>query len=242
MRQIVIIFTLILVFNIGLLGQTINQDSVFKIIIGKIPAEFRADIEAQYDTASIQDREFILLILSMPTSSKAEQIRNLDSNLPEILKVREQYSNIVPWGLSVYVEFNAEEILLGTKENIDIRIMNDIGKEYPNVLSQEWNLDYNSQKLDSLLNIINWDIKKLLEVKTLLQSIHCISIENGNPTTIGFARSGMGKYSYKIFDFSLTSDQIKDYNNGCEYIYYKENLVLEYGGGAIGPQCFPDEE
>lgn len=242
MRQIIIILILIFGFNTGLPGQTINQDSVSKIIIGKIPAEFREDIKAQYDTASIQDREFILLILSMPTSSKAEQIKNLDSNLPEILIVKEQYSKIVPSGLSVYVEFNPEEILTGTKESIDIRIMNDIGKEYPIVLCQEWNLDFNSHKLDSLLNTINWNIIKLLEVKTLLQSIHCISIENGNPTTIGFARSGMGKYSYKIFDINLTSDQIKEYNNGCEYIFYKENLVLEYGGGAIGSQCFPDEK
>ena len=241
MRQIFIILTLILGFKTGLNGQTFNQDSVYKIVIEKVPSELRADFKARYDSASVQDREFILFMLSMPTSSKAEQIRNLDSNLPVILRVKEQYSKIVPSGLSVYVEFNPEEKLAGTKENIDIRVMNDIGKEYPNVLCQEWNLDYNSQKLDSILMTINWNLQKLLEIKKILQSINCISIENGNPTTIGFARSGMGLYSYKIFDSNLTDDQIKKYNNGCTYIYYKDNLVLEYGGGAIGSQCFPDK-
>ena len=54
------------------------------------------------------------------------------------------------------------------------------------------------------------------------------------------ARSGMGKYSLKLFDIDLTNDQIKQYNDGCTYIFYKKNIVLEYGGGAVGSQCFPD--
>lgn len=55
---------------------------------------------------------------------------------------------------------------------------------------------------------------------------------------IGFARSGMGKYSYKLFDNQLTENQKQRYNNGCEYIFYKDSVVLEYGGGTIRPQCF----
>ena len=175
---------LILGFNTALNGQTFNQDSVFKIVLEKIPVEYRANFKAHYDSVSVQDREFILLMLSMPTSSKAELIKNLDSNLPAILKVKDQYSKMVPPGLSVYVEFNPEEKLAGTKENIDIRIMNDVGKGYPNVLCQKWNLNYNSQKLDSILNSINWNLQKVLELKKLLVSINCISIKNGKENKV----------------------------------------------------------
>ena len=96
-------------------------------------------------------------------------------------------------------------------------------------------------KLDSALKIINWNKENLFQIKSFLKDANCISIENGEPTTIGFARSGMGKYSFKIFNQNLDDHQIEKYNDGCNYIFYKDNIVLEYGGGVMGPQCFPDE-
>jgi hypothetical protein len=50
----------------------------------------------------------------------------------------------------------------------------------------------------------------------------------------------MGKYFYELFDDDLTQEQIKQYNDSCTHIFYKKNIVLEYGGGAVGSQCFPD--
>jgi len=52
----------------------------------------------------------------------------------------------------------------------------------------------------------------------------------------------MAKYSYLIFEQNPDKAKIDKYNNGCTYIYYKMNIVLEYGGGAVGPQCFPKED
>lgn len=54
--------------------------------------------------------------------------------------------------------------------------------------------------------------------------------------------SGMDKYNHLIFDHNLTAPQMKYYNNGCEYIFYKDNIVLMYGSGAIGSPCFPYED
>ena len=107
-------------------------------------------------------------------------------------------------------------------------------------VSQNWNLKTNSKELVEILKTLNWTNHTLNEIKELLKKANCISIENGKITTIGFARSGMGLYSYKIFETELTSKQKTEYNNDCEYIYYKENVVLEYGGGAVGPQCFEE--
>jgi hypothetical protein len=242
MRKILAIIVVVLAFGNNLKAQSFNQDTAFKMVLEKVPAEYRADLKAQYDTASVEDREFMIVMLSMPTSSKNELIKNIESNLSAISAVKEQYSKMIPADRTVRIVFNPEEKLLKTKENIDIRIMKGKENEYPDVLCQEWNLDYASPKLDSILVTITLDHQKLLDIKRLLESISCISIENGNPTTIGFAYSGMGLYSFKIFDQDLTSLQIENYNDGCEYIFYKNNIVLEYGGGAIGPQCFPDDK
>ena len=48
-------------------------------------------------------------------------------------------------------------------------------------------------------------------------------------------------YFYKLFDQQLSESEIKHYNDGCQYLYHGSNIVLEYGGGAIGPQCFLDK-
>ena len=91
-----------------------------------------------------------------------------------------------------------------------------------------------------MIKPLGWTNETLATIKGLLSNVKCVSIENGEITTIGFARSGMGKYFFKLFDKDLTIEQIKEYNDGCMYIFYKKNIVLEYGGGAVGSQCFPD--
>jgi len=92
--------------------------------------------------------------------------------------------------------------------------------------------------LDKIIKSIGWTNQTLDKIKKLLSEANCISIENGKITTIGFARSGMGKYYYRIFEKPLNEKNKTEYNNNCQYIFYKDNIVLEYGGGAIGSQCF----
>ena len=67
----------------------------------------------------------------------------------------------------------------------------------------------------------------------------CIQIESGEPTKIGWQRSGMGMFSYNVFDKPIPDSLKKQYNDSCTYIFYNKKLVLEYGGGAVGSQCFP---
>jgi hypothetical protein len=49
----------------------------------------------------------------------------------------------------------------------------------------------------------------------------------------------MGKYYYNIFDRPIPDSLKAEYNDSCTYILYNDKVVLEYGGGAVGPQCFP---
>jgi hypothetical protein len=104
----------------------------------------------------------------------------------------------------------------------------------------DWNLKINSEKVDSLLKTINWSQSTLIAIKEKLDNANCIQIESGEPTKIGFKRSGMGMYSFNVFKNPIPDTSINKYNDSCSYIYVDKNLVLEYAGGAIGPQCFYD--
>ena len=58
-------------------------------------------------------------------------------------------------------------------------------------------------------------------------------IQNIRPN--GF--KGMGLLSYLVFDEPLTDEQQEAYSDDCMQMFYKENIVLEYGSGATGDFC-----
>ena len=85
---------------------------------------------------------------------------------------------------------------------------------------------------------MGWTRETLEKLKEKLDRADCIQIKNGEPTKIGYKRSGLGMYSFNIFDKPIPNDLIDQYNDSCTYILMNRKLVLEYGGGAIGSQCF----
>jgi hypothetical protein len=229
----------------------IDKDSLFNASIKSLPEEMREEYTRIYKEGDEQAKEFLLFMISMPRSSKRELIRNYEDKRSEILRLKQEYQKYVPKHHIVEIEFEPESKILTVGEEITIKvykIQRTVDKSHVNkeiqrndklkVVSQNWNLKPGSKTLEQVLISIGWTNETLIEIKQLLDNANCVSIENGEATTIGFARSGMGKYSYKIFEKSLTQKQKDEHNNGCEYIYYKDNVVLEYGGGAVGPQCF----
>jgi hypothetical protein len=92
--------------------------------------------------------------------------------------------------------------------------------------------------MDSILSTIGWNRTTLKNLKEKLDNANCIQIESGEPTKIGFKRSGMGMYSFNVFEKPITDSQKTLYRDTCSYIIASDRLILEYGGGAIGPQCF----
>lgn len=219
-------------------NKSINKDSLFQTILKNIPEQRRADLIKEYNSGSEKEKEFFLFMLSMPRSSKKELISNIDSNYAKVNYLKNEYAKLVPPNYTVMIEFNPEDKIINDSENIDLRItLNENGGTQT---FQDWRLRYNSDTLNKMLGMIHWNNKTLDTIKKLLSDAHCVSVENGEIATIGFARSGMGKYFYKLFDNDLTKEQIKQNNDGCTDIFYKRNIVLEYSGGAIGSQCFPD--
>jgi len=217
-------------------NQSLDKDSLYHEIIKDIPDSLRSEIEKMYLEGNEQTKEFFLVMFSMPKSSKAELIDNYQENKKSLIKLRDEYENLVPDSLAVEIEFNPENKIVSMPPSIDIKIYSLTTKKWNN----EWNIEIQSNKLDSMLNKIGWTQKELDYVQKLLISANCISIQNGEYTTIGFARSGMGKYYYRIYNHDLTADEIENVNDDCMYIYYEKNIVLEYGSGATGSLCFPD--
>lgn len=239
--SVLVMLCLICCFNVSAqFNKVINKDSLFQSILKNIPDSIKSEVIKSYNSDNEEQKESLLFWLSMPSSSKKELIENINLNYEKIKILITEYSKLVPPGYTVSIEFNAANNIISSKETIDLEITLKKNKETK--VTQDWNLDYNTKKLNQMLAMLKWNNNTLATIKKLLSAAHCISIENGKEATIGFARSGLGKYSYIIFNKDLTASQAKGYyNNGCEYIFYKKNIVLEYGGGAAGPQCFPDK-
>lgn len=217
-------------------NQSLDKDSLYHEIIKNNPDFLSSEIEKMYTEGNEQTKEFLLVMFSMPKSSKAELIDNYQENQKSLIKLRDEYEYLVPDGLTVEIEFNPENKIISMPPSLDFKIYSLTTKKWNN----EWNIEFKSKKLDSMLNKIGWTHKELNYVQKLLISANCISIENGEYTTVGFARSGMGKYYYRIYNHDLTSEEIENVNDDCMYIYYMKNIVFEYGSGAIGSLCFPD--
>lgn len=253
-KTTLVIITLILSLNLNAqdyeFRESIDKDSLFDVSIKSFPDEKRIEYEKMYKKASSQEKEFLLFMISMPKSSKTELIENYENYENEILNIKKEYSKIVPENKIVYIEFENASKILTIPEQITIKIYeikddnnksnskSDKLKRNIETISENWNLKPGSEKLIDIISSLGWTEDTLTEIKNLLDTANCISVKNGDITNIGFARSGMGKYSYKIFEQKLSENQIEEYDNGCEYIFYRDNIVLEYGGGAIGPQCF----
>lgn len=109
------------------------------------------------------------------------------------------------------------------------------------------NLDIESPYVDVYLAKLGWTRNDLTVLKQKLDDANCISVESKYPFTysikgdrlsIGYKRTGLGMYSYVVFDEVLSDSLIHLYNDSCKYIYYKDNIVFEYKGGVVGKQCF----
>ncbi|MBE8714467.1 hypothetical protein [Sphingobacterium hungaricum] len=189
-------------------------------------------------------------MISLPTSSKKDLIENYENKKAEIEKLQQEYSKLIPEYYVVEIEFELESKILTVPEQISINIYSfsiedsDLTGEpiqKYTTISQNRDLLPNSEELDTVLKSLAWSRETLARIKSLLDEANCISIENGEITTIGIACSGMGVYSYKLFDKPLNQQQKETYDDRCQYIYYKDHVVLEYSSGAFGQECFERE-
>ena len=137
------------------------------------------------------------------------------------------FNQIKPKDKIVSIEFKDDKTL--SRLQIDF-------KDSTKAIFQQWDIPVNNLLNPKLVKDLDWNDEKIKLLKKKLDKADCISIEDGEPIKIGFKRIGMGMYSFNIFQDKATD--IYNYNNSCQYILVSKKLALEYGGGAIGTQCF----
>uniref|UniRef100_UPI002631E88E hypothetical protein n=1 Tax=uncultured Tenacibaculum sp. TaxID=174713 RepID=UPI002631E88E len=149
-------------------------------------------------------------IFTGPSYNKQDLIDNFERKKNEIIEVKKFIDSKTPFETYISIEF----------ENGELGIFH---VEKNGNYESNWNLDIDSKKTDSLLTVINWTKNDLKNLKDKLDKANCISVSSGNPTTVGWQRSGMGKFSYGIFNQNTKDSLINQYNDGCTSIYYKDN-------------------
>jgi nitrogen fixation-related uncharacterized protein len=163
------------------------------------------------------------------TYTKEDLIDNYQLRSTQIKQIKEYMNSIVPPGKSVDIEFD------GSK-NLSIFHLIESDKQ-----DRNWDLSASSPKTDTLLEKLGWTRQTLKTLKEKLDAANCIYVSSGEPCNIGFQRSCLGMYSYNLFDKPIADSLMPYYNDSCRYILYTDQVVLEYGGGAVGPQCFERE-
>ncbi|MCS4305333.1 hypothetical protein [Chryseobacterium sp. BIGb0232] len=151
-------------------------------------------------------------------------------NKAEINDLIQYYYKIKPSDKVVDIEFKNDKVL----ERITITHLSKSKQTY-----QNWNINITDLTVSKLKAELNWTDDEIKILKEKLDNANCISIKDGEPVKIGFKRSGLGMYSFNVFQNRDTDRNM--FNDGCQYILRNHNLALEYGGGAIGPQCFPNK-
>jgi hypothetical protein len=166
--------------------------------------------------------------------SVTELKENFEKNKIEIYELKKYFNEIVPKNKYVEIEFDNDNTLT----RFGIKPLDKTAGDPNGPMFLEWDLQINTERMDSIIKPMGWTRETLKKLKDKLDDTNCIQIESGEQTKIGFQRSGMGMYSFNVFDKPIQDSQKANYNDSCTYIMVNDKLVLEYGGGAIGSQCF----
>jgi len=159
---------------------------------------------------------------------------NFENNKTKIYELKKYFNQIVPKDKFVEIEFEDDNTL----SRFGISILDSTKTGFNKRLFLEWDIKTDNSRMDSIINSLGWTRETLKIIKQKLDDADCIQIESGEPTKIGFKRSGMEMYSFNVFDNPIPENLRNKYNDSCTYIQVNDKLVLEYGGGAIGSQCF----
>lgn len=241
MRYILLIVCALFI-HLNLEAQSAQTDSVFAKLNLKFSEKALNEAKLEYETANDTIKAIMIQVYSMPMSSRAELVENYEQRSEQIEALKNEFLQSIPKGYNVNLAIEMDAGPLKYITSIDMQIFKENKDGKTDLIATQWDMKYPSAELDSLLDIVKWDPMTFSNIKNLMQVANCVSIMNDQEyTEVGFAHSGLGKYSYLLFPKKLdTVDKIKAYNDGCQYIYYNPNVVLRYVGGLAGPQCFTD--
>ncbi|WP_417906107.1 hypothetical protein [Christiangramia aquimixticola] len=194
----------------------------------------------------------IAIFLSSCGMSSIEGMKNnIDEKSNEIADLKNYFSDIVPENYTVRIQYNS-------LNNIDLFVYEPIGDStkreqffgqwdvdidnYIETPQTEYEKNYGgkTKSLELVKNKLNWNRETFSNLYDKLEKANCIGISNRNPVEIEYGFSGMALLSFSVFDENLTAEQQEEYSDDCMSMFYKENIVLNYGSGATGSLCTPE--
>ncbi len=194
-----------------------------------------------------------MFISSCGTESIESMKNNIDKKSKEIIDLKNYFNEIVPPNYIVRIQYNSSN-------NVDLFVYEPIGDSTKREkLFGQWDLNLDNYKetpqtdyekkyhgktksLKLVEERLNWDRNTFRNLHKKLSIANCIGISNRKPVVIEYGFSGMALLSFLVFDESLTKEEKDEYSDDCMQMFYKENIVLNYGSGAIGSICTPEFE
>ncbi|AQX89440.1 hypothetical protein BAX96_11965 [Elizabethkingia anophelis] len=254
MKKLFLLFFILLIKSHSLQAQQksvfnpkINKDSLYSTLEYLVPEGERLKYREILREADDSGKDYILIVLyNLQKGGKDYLINNFESHKTQIMKLRSYYENL-NFNKYIVTVSHGENPLFLPSSYIKISI-DKIKEGYLNdeILDRRENLEYikqysgeneNSSEIKEALAFLKWDTKTLTELKALIKEANVKSIRNGNPTQIEVHPNLSAMYSYKIYRENLNRQQIIEYNDGCNYIHYKDNIVL-HNGAPEGVLCF----
>lgn len=149
-------------------------------------------------------------------------------NKKEIYDLKKYFNQIVPKNTFVEIEFDSDTKLT----RFGFHTLDSNGNtNYPIFL--DWDLQINTHQMDSLIQPLGWNRNTLQIIKNKLDKANCIQIESGEPAYIGFQRSGLGMYTFIVYDKPMHDTIKKTYLNRNDYDIIDSILVVKYESGAL---------
>jgi hypothetical protein len=176
---------------------------------------------------------------------------NYDKNSSQIIELKNYFIKIVPPNYIIRIQFNSSN-------NIDLFIYEPIGDSTKQEkLFGQWDVDLDNYKesnktklernhqgetksLELVVERLNWNRETFNELYKKLNDANCIGICNRKPVEIEYGFMGMGLLSYLVFEEKLTAEQQEKFSDDCMQMFYKNNIVLQFGSGATGSMCTPE--
>ena len=217
----------------------INKDSLYSKLEYMIPDEQKKEYREMFSKADDGGKEYVLMVMyNGQKGGKKYLIDNFEDHKMQIMKLRNQYEKLNFNNYIVTVSYD-NNVLYIPSTHITITI-HKIKEGYLNdeIMDRNANLDYigtysgtneKASEIKKALDVLRWNNKVLNEIISLIKDANVISIRNGNPVQIEVHPNFSAIYSYKIYRENLNKQQIIEYNDGCNYIHYKDNIVLHNG-------------